>query len=159
MEKEITEKGELLSKAIQHRATWFARIYMEMKDAGIDPEPILRKAVKKTGLADGEKIKAAMTDKKDLIQFANNFHSASGDEAFGVEYLIKDKDQLKVAFYTCPLIDAWKKLDLSEDDIDLLCDMAMDGDRGIAEAVGLDLKLKDRLGMAHCEFCDLTFKK
>lgn len=42
-----------------------------------------------------------------------------------------DGKELAIDFGYCPLVSAWKKLTNDEKDIALLCDIAMDGDRGI----------------------------
>jgi hypothetical protein len=40
-------------------------------------------------------------------------------------------EELKIDFHYCPLVAAWKKLTNDETRISALCDIAMDGDRGI----------------------------
>ena len=46
---------------------------------------------------------------------------------------IKENDgkHLYIDFHYCPLVAAWQKLGLPEADMPELCDIAMDGDRGI----------------------------
>ena len=40
-------------------------------------------------------------------------------------------EHLYIDFHYCPLVSAWLKLGISEGDIPELCEIAMDGDRGI----------------------------
>ena len=51
-----------------------------------------------------------------------------------------DHDNLKVEFNYCALVNAWKKLGFDDEKIALLCDIAMEGDRGIAEVMGLEAR-------------------
>jgi hypothetical protein len=44
------------------------------------------------------------------------------------------KDKLYIEFHYCPLLAAWKKLGAADEDCAQLCDIAMDGDRGIVDA-------------------------
>ena len=44
---------------------------------------------------------------------------------------VSDKE-MKIDFHYCPLVAAWTKLTGDDEKIALLCDIAMDGDRGIA---------------------------
>lgn len=53
-----------------------------------------------------------------------------------METIEKDDDTLSIDFHYCPLVEAWKKLGLPQDEISALCDIAMDGDRGIIEGPG-----------------------
>jgi hypothetical protein len=73
---------------------------------------------------------------------------------------VKDlnRDNLIVEFNYCPLINAWKKLGIDDETCELLCDMAMDGDRGIAEAMGYKFDLTDTIAKG-CSTCKLHFHK
>lgn len=44
----------------------------------------------------------------------------------------------------------------SDEDIDLLCDMVMEGDRGVADANGFKLHLGSTIG-GGCEKCNIHF--
>ena len=52
-----------------------------------------------------------------------------------------DDDHLDIDFHYCPLVKAWQKQGCSDEEIRLLCDHAMCGDRGIAESFGCELDL------------------
>lgn len=47
----------------------------------------------------------------------------------------------------CALMEAWKELNCSEEGIRLFCDIAMEGDRGRAEAHGVKMEIKERIAM------------
>ncbi|MDR1955997.1 MAG: L-2-amino-thiazoline-4-carboxylic acid hydrolase, partial [Treponema sp.] len=56
------ECGAVNRAQIEHRATWMALIYEELVHAGIDAEPIIRRAIKRCGRIQGERLKARCGD-------------------------------------------------------------------------------------------------
>jgi hypothetical protein len=152
---EITEVNRA---QIEHRATWMALIYDEMKKAGIDGEPIIRKAIKRCGLAHGAGFKKKCAGSGDCSEFRKVFPGDLGIKSFNMDSVSADKDNLTVDFHYCALVSAWQKLGFDDRTCGLLCDMAMDGDRGIAEAMGLKLELSDTIAKG-CPTCKLHFRK
>jgi L-2-amino-thiazoline-4-carboxylic acid hydrolase-like protein len=147
---------QLLRNAIGHRATWMALMYLEAKKNGCDAEKITRDAIRKTGHIQGAKIKEGLENKEDVTYFKEAFLTPGVIKYFEMEVTDLDVDELKVEFNYCPLVDAWRDLDIDDETIDLLCDMAMDGDRGIAEAMGLEFELGDTIAKG-CPQCKLHF--
>jgi predicted hydrocarbon binding protein len=143
---------------LEHRATWMGLIYDEMIKAGIDAEPVIRRAIKRCGRIHGENIKKRCVNPDDCRDFRNNFLSDVGEKTFAMRPIEAGKDNLKIDFHYCPLISAWQKLGFDDKTCDLLCDMAMDGDRGIAEIMGLKLELSDTIAKG-CRECKLLFTK
>ena len=66
--------------------------------------------------------------------------------------------ETSVDFHYCALLSAWKKLGFDDETCAKLCDIAMDGDRGIAVAMGLTLDLTDTIAKG-CATCKLCFHK
>jgi hypothetical protein len=56
------------------------------------------------------------------------------------------------------LVNAWKKLGLDDKTCELLCDMAMEGDRSMAEIMELKFTLGHTIAQG-CPNCELRFKK
>ena len=52
-----------------------------------------------------------------------------------------DNNHLNIDFHYCPLAKAWQKQGCSDEEIQLLCNQATCGDRGIAESFGCELDL------------------
>lgn len=71
-----------------------------------------------------------------MDDFDEVFQSEPAKSVFEMETIEKDEDTLSIDFHYCPLVEAWKKLGLPQDEISALCDIAMDGDRGIIEGLG-----------------------
>jgi hypothetical protein len=152
------EIAEVNRAQIEHRAAWMGLIYDEMKKAGIDAESIIRRAVKRCGLMHGASLKKKCVDSGDCSEFRKVFLGDLGIKTFNMDSISADKDNLTVNFHYCALVGAWQKLGFDDATCSLLCDMAMDGDRGIAEAMGLKLELNDTIAKG-CPTCKLHFKK
>ena len=143
---------------IEHRATWMGLIYDEMKKAGLDAEGIIRRAIKRCGLMHGENFKKKCADPKNCEDFRKAFLGDLGVKTFNMDSISADRDNVKTKFHYCALVNAWQKLGFDDDTCALLCDMAMDGDRGIAQAMGLTLDLGKTIAQG-CVDCSLHFHK
>lgn len=119
-------RTDLLRGAIEHRATWFALLVQAAAEQGLDKE-FARSAIFKCGQFHA-KTKYPKTD--DLEVFADAFANPDVVGVFEMD-VHKSPEHLDVDFHYCPLVAAWQKLGLPEEELPLLCDMAMDGDRGI----------------------------
>jgi hypothetical protein len=150
--------GEVNRAQIEHRATWMGLIYDEMRRAGIDAEPIIRRAIKRCGRIHGEAIKGKCAKPDNCADFKDNFLSDLVVKTFDMRPIKADKDNLNVDFHYCALVSAWQKLGFDDETCALLCDMAMDGDRGIAEVMGLTLGLEETIAKG-CPDCKLHFHK
>ncbi len=144
--------------AIEHRATWMGLIYDEAEKAGADAEGICRKAVRRCGLMHGANYRAACANPEDVRDFKGAFLNELGQKTFEMDITGCDAENLRIDFHYCALLNAWKKLGFDDERCARLCDIAMDGDRGIAEAMGLKLELTDTLAKG-CATCKLHFHK
>lgn len=144
--------------AIEHRATWMGLIFDEAVKAGLDAEAVCRAAIKRCGNIHGNNFKAACADPADCSQFRTAFLPELGLNTFEMEVTGCDYDNLHIEFHYCPLLNAWKKLGFDDERCALLCDIAMDGDRGIAQSMGYTLNLTDTIAKG-CEVCKLHFHK
>ncbi|MCE5257152.1 MAG: L-2-amino-thiazoline-4-carboxylic acid hydrolase [Spirochaetaceae bacterium] len=152
------DKIDLARACIEHRATWMALTFLEMQKRGLDAEGITRAAVRQTGHIHGARIKEKTADVEDLRDFNAAFLNEDGRKNFEIDIVEAEHDHLKAEFHYCALVSAWQKLGLDEATIALLCDIAMDGDRGIAEAMGYTLDLSDTIAKG-CKTCKLHFHK
>ena len=128
--KEVSNHIKDLRGAIQHRATWFYCLINEARKAGVPEEKVqgfARKAIFSCGCFHGKTVQA-QTD--DLKVFGDAFANENVVDIFEMD-VKNDGKELAIDFGYCPLVSAWKKLTNDERDIALLCDIAMDGDRGI----------------------------
>jgi hypothetical protein len=152
------DKIDLARMGIEHRATWMALTYAEMEKAGVDAEKITRAAVRKCGNIHGLIHKKNCANPEDLRDFNDVFLFEDGKKNFEINVVDVDRDNIRAEFHYCALVNAWKKLGLDDEKIALFCDIAMDGDRGIAESMGITLDLTDTIAKG-CKTCKLHFHK
>ena len=117
--------------AIEHRATWFSLLLDEAKKNGGDAEKIGRAAIYRCGSFHGKDKLNKCEAPEDLREFLKVFADETGQKVFEMEIVESTKENLAIDFHYCPLVCAWQKLGVDEAEIPLLCDIAMDGDRGI----------------------------
>ena len=86
-----------------------------------------------------------MTDKTNLCQMCPQFLTPAAQLNFEQQVTICTHDELAADFHYCPFVTAFKKLDMSVEDIALLCDIAMEGDRGVGDAMGAELAIPKRI--------------
>ena len=119
--------------AIKDLATWFALLYRSFKEAFPEKEVerLGRKAIFEFGWM------KARNDPKDFGPAAwVEKHVAKGSSlVFDSDVEINDKGAVQRMKF-CALVEAWKDMGCTPQEIDLFCDIAMEGDRGRADADG-----------------------
>lgn len=114
--------------AIEHRATWFYLLLDEAEKSGAAWEELGRKAIGRCGVFHGSN---KFTKTEDLQAFSKEFANELVQKIFEMDIVECTEDKFVVEFHYCPLVAAWLKLTDDEAKVDKLCDIAMDGDRGI----------------------------
>ena len=130
----------------------------ELRKDGIDPEPAFRRAIRRCGNFHGKGFKEACGGSNDGKKFAGVFLGELGQKTFEMDVHEVTDSEVPVDFHYCALLNAWKKQGFDDETCALLCDIAMDGDRGIAEEMGLTLDLTDTIAKG-CATCKLCFHK
>ncbi len=145
--------------AIEHRATWMYFLMEEARKRGLDWDDFAREAIRQTGCIHGERFKALMQDETSLEEFEQVFAVGTGRKVFEMEVLAEDEEKYYLDFHYCPLVKAWQKLGVSDEDIEQLCDIAMDGDRGIASQFPtVKFTLGETIAQGH-PVCQIRFDK
>jgi hypothetical protein len=148
---------DLNRSQIEHRALWIAKIYEEMVKSGTDAEGILRRAVRSTGNIHGEIFRSATGNSGVPDDFRKVIYNGVAAKTFDMTAIEAGEKDLSVEFHYCPLVNAWQKIDLSDEVIGLLCDITMEGDRGIADTMGYKLELTDTIATG-CPVCKMRFR-
>jgi hypothetical protein len=152
------EETRTLRNAFGHRATWLYFLLDEARKNNADYEKIGRDAVFRCGVATAEDKIMKNADIDDMASFYVPFMPDTTRKVFEADPVEKEADHLAIEFHYCPLIDAWKKCGCTDDEIALLCDIAMEGDRGIAKACDYDLKIASKIAEGD-SICRLEFKR
>lgn len=141
---------------IEHRATWFYMLLDEARKKGLDWDDFARKAIFRCGCFHGD---AKFTKTSDLKQFAGEFANEAVKKIFEMDVKEVSDDRFVVEFHYCPLVAAWLKQTSDEKDIAHLCDIAMDGDRGIVNMFpGFEFNLGETIA-AGGKVCHIEIKK
>jgi len=160
-----------LRNFFEHRALWMYLLCDEARKKGAKPESFAPAAIRRcgiyhglralTGMQEASSINAAPPDKVTagnckLLQ--KKLFPPPGRAIFEMKFLNITEDAFDVDFHYCPLVSAWQKQGCSDEEIDKLCDWAMEGDRGIAETFGCELELKKTIAKGD-GVCQLRFKR
>ena len=145
---------ELIQKvraAIKDRATWFALLYRSFKE--VLPEEEVESAARKAIFEFG-KLKANKDPKDFSPKKWVERHVEKGSALVFDSDIESNDEQAVQKMKYCALVEAWKEIGCSEAEIDLFCDIAMEGDRGRAAGHGVRMELEERIGKGDA-FCKL----
>jgi len=142
-------------EAIKDRATWFFLMYKTFSKV-LPPEEVerlAREAIYQFGTLKGKKDGRKISPDEWVEK-----HMTKGSGQVFQSEINKEKDFSEQRMTYCPLVEAWKELGCSDEEIDLFCDIAMEGDRGRADYHGIPWDIPKRLGKGD-SFCQLILKK
>ena len=125
---------------LEHRALWLYLLCDEAGKRGLSWEDFGSAAVKRCGLYQG----AGLVKKggtQSLKGLRKTLFTKPAQWMFEMDVKECTDDLLAIDFHYCPLVKAWQKQGCSDEEIALLCDIAMCGDHGIGEAYGCELEL------------------
>ena len=138
-----------------HRAFWLYLLCDEAQKRGLDPKDFGSAAIKRCGLSQGkELVEKGNTDS--LKGLRKTLFTKPAQLVFEMKILESTDDKLSIDFHYCPLVKAWQKQGCSDDEIRMLCDHAMCGDRGIAESFGCELELPATIARGD-DVCKIRF--
>lgn len=157
----IPKKRNFLITAIrgllEHRAQWLYLILNEVGKKGIEWEEVGFPAIRTCGHMHGKGL-VALSETDSLRGLKKKLFTLPARMVFDMKILKSTDSELFIDFGFCPLVAAWQKLGCTDEEIAKLCDIAMEGDRGIAESFGGKLELGDTIANGH-KTCQLRFKK
>ncbi len=155
-----THKNKII-KAIrgllEHRATWLYLLLDEAQKRGIDTEEFAKAAVIKCGCFQGNKL-IADAGTRSLKGLKKILFTLPARMVFEMKILACTDDQLDIDFHYCPLVAAWQSQGASDEQIAKLCDIAMQGDSGIASSFGCELQLGNTIANGYSK-CEIRFKR
>lgn len=140
-----TEQKQMIDKiraAIKDRATWFALLYRSFKETMPDDqaEKLARRAIFEFG-----KMKAAKDPNNFTPELWVRRHVEKGSHlVFDSDIQTGPEPAVQQMKY-CALVEAWKEMGCTPEEIELFCDIAMEGDRGRAHANGVRMELTGTL--------------
>lgn len=142
---------------MEHRAVWLYLLLDEAEKRGISTEEFAKSAIMRCGCFQGGQLKAK-TGSKSLKGLKKNLFTLPARLVFEMKILSCSDDRLDINFHYCPLVAAWQAQGATDERIAKLCDIAMEGDRGIAKSFGCELQLGDTIAKG-CGKCEIRFKR
>ena len=144
VKNEAKYKNPLLKairEQLEHRALWMYLLCDEAAKKGLKAEDYAPAAIKRCGLYQGANLVEKGGMGKSLKGLKKALFGKAAQLVFEMNILRCTDDNLDIDFHYCPLVKAWQKQGCSDEEIRVLCDHAMCGDRGIAESFGCQLDL------------------
>ncbi len=141
--------------AFGDRAIYLALLYRNFSRA-LPPEQaeaLARKAIYEFGQLKGKADTGRMTPESWV-----DHHVACGGAAIFETEIVKAEDRTEMHMTFCPLMAGWKQMGCSAEEMDLLCDIAMEVDRGRADFHGIPYEISERLAKGD-PICRLVLKK
>ena len=147
---------QAIREQLEHRALWMYLLCDEAQKKGLAPEEYAPNAIKRCGLYQGKLLREKGGMGQSLKGLKKALFSLPARLVFEMKILRCTDDNLDIDFHYCPLVKAWQKQGCSEEEIRMLCDHAMCGDRGIAESFGCELDLPKTIARGD-DVCEIRF--
>lgn len=142
---------------LEHRAYWLQLLCDEAKKRGLDPKDFGSEAISRCGHCHGERLIAkGKTDS--LKGLKKTLFTKPAQWVFEMDVVKSTDDELSLDFHYCPLVKAWQRAGCSDEEIAMLCDIAMCGDHGIGAEYGSVLELPKCIAKGD-DICALRYKK
>ena len=145
-----------IRELLEHRALWMYLLCDEAKKKGLPPEEYAPEAIKRCGIYQGAELRKKAGGGDSLRGLKKTLFSKFAQWVFEMDIKRCTDNNLDIDFHYCPLVKAWQKQGCSDEEIELLCDHAMCGDRGIAESFGCTLQLHKTIAKGD-EICEIRF--
>lgn len=146
---------QILRRGGEYRALFLYHILKALDDHGFSSEMIGREGV----YALGKSNRVNFPDDNDPEVFTDALLTPPGSDSMQIERTALTECEAKLEFGYCPMCEMWQKLTDDQDKIALLCDIAMEVDRGLVDTYpGLALRLGTRIS-AGGPVCDFRIKK
>lgn len=158
MIRNIPLVNDKLSKEVRFENEKRGMIYFLMvKHAnldGLDKEDYARTAVHRIGRDNARSFGELIN----LPSFVFDFFDKGLISQFRPELKEMTDTEARIDFHYCPMLGGLYKMTQDKDELMLLCDCAMETDRGLASQLGLDFDLGGTIAAGH-ETCELCFRK
>ncbi|MGN1418171.1 MAG: L-2-amino-thiazoline-4-carboxylic acid hydrolase [Acutalibacteraceae bacterium] len=147
-----------IREQLEHRALWMYLLCDEANKKGLPSTEYAPDAIKRCGLYQGALLREKGKKGDSLKGLKKSLFSIFAQAIFEMKIKQCDDDHLFIDFHYCPLVKAWQKQGCTDEEIKVLCDHAMCGDRGIAESFGCVLDLPKTIARGD-DICEIRFHR
>jgi hypothetical protein len=142
---------------LEHRAAWLYLLLDEAEKRGLTTEAFAKAAILRCGCFQGDHL-VAEAGTKSLRGLRKTLFTLPARMVFEMKILTCTDDRLDIDFHYCPLVAAWQSHGATDEQIVRLCDIAMQGDRGIAGSFGCELELGETIAKGYSR-CEIRFRR
>ncbi len=142
---------------LEHRATWLYLLLDESGKRGLEADDFAKAAVLRCGCSQGDELRTR-AGTSSLKGLKRELFTLSARMVFEMKIRECTDDLLEIDFHHCPLVAAWQAQGCTDEKIAELCDIAMEGDRGIARSFGCELELGKTIAKGDSK-CEIRFKR
>lgn len=157
----VSKRNNFVIKAIrgtlEHRAIWLYLLLKEAEKKGIQWEEIGYPATKSCGHFQGKNL-VKLGGTESFKGLKKKLFTKPAQMVFDMKILECTDNKLSIDFGYCPLVKAWQDMGCTDEEIERLCDIAMNGDRGIAESFGGRMELGETIAKGNSK-CQIRFIK
>ena len=148
---------QAIREQLEHRATWLYLLCDEARKRGLDPKDFASNAITRCGLTQGKQL-VAKGNTNSLKGLKKTLFTKPAQYVFEMDIKKSSDDELNIDFHYCPLVKAWQKAGCSDEEIAMLCDIAMCGDHGIGKCYDAVLDLPKCIAKGD-DICALRYHK
>ncbi len=142
-------------RTIEHRASWLYLLLKQIDVKGIKWEDIGYTAIGMCGCIQGNEL-SSNGKRVSFKYLRKKLFNYPAQLVFQMKVIKNTDDNLFIDFGYCPLVTAWRDLGCNSEEIKRLCDISMEGDRGIAKSFGGKLELGETIANGHSR-CQIKF--
>lgn len=144
-----------LRAANETRGLWYYLLVKSAGKYGLDEEEFARGAIRKLG----NLYRKNYPDTDSVPEFMGAFLTDQNIKQFHMELVSLTDEEAVVHFHYCPMCGAWTKLTDDEKELGMICDCAMDVDRGVFDLYEhIGFRLEKAIGCGD-DVCELHFVK
>lgn len=159
----MTEAGKRVAEATRQRAAVLAHLMRVLRERLGEEQAsaLMSEAIRAHGREKSIKGYSLLARSGDLVQAAREFASPDPvkQHQFAPRIVSADGSEAVIAMSRCPLVDQWNEMELSPEDVKLLCRIARSVDFGTWEdALGFRLVFEGTRGEGGDE-CVLRIRK
>jgi hypothetical protein len=146
-----------IRELLEHRALWLYLLCDEASKKGLAWEDFAPDAIRRCGFSQGRGL-VEKGGTRSLTGLKKTLFTKPAQWVFEMKIVECTDDLLSIDFNYCPLVRAWQKQNCSDRDIARLCEIAMCGDRGIAESYGCVMDLPMAIARGD-RVCQIRFRR
>lgn len=149
---------QALRMVTEKRAATIANILDESTQL-IRDDAFVRRAIYQYGADNGKAMADSMQDANDLEEFADAFTSGLEAKVYEMSLITKTRQEMVVHFHYCPYVNKWLQQNRTAQEMSILCDICMEGDKALATAFDdLHFKLGNTIANGN-DVCEISYFK